>query len=108
MKRAAQPVPSGSADERGTRLDAQEAEFGLVVIAQELAPVVVADGQARGAAGGVGAEHPAKALAQRPQGREPGAGLGRVDPEAIGGAMIHGDEDGRRPLGQRGGDVGPL
>ncbi len=98
MNRSAQPLPSGARTNAGARLDAQEPELGLEVVAPALAAMIVSEGQPRRHAG----RHRPKArphpLPDRPERRGPGGAAGGVDADPIGRAVVHGDEDRREPL----------
>src|SRR5687767_5621285 len=83
-------VPLRFADEGGAAGDTRERQLGLVVVAQELAAVVVTKRQAGDDVLGIAAEDRADALAERLERREAGATTGGVDADAPGGEVVDG------------------
>ena len=77
-------------------------------VADVLAPVVVSDREADGDQRSDGAEARAHALVDGFERLVAGARLRRVDADALGGAVVHGEEDGHLAvlLGECGGRVG--
>ena len=84
--------------ERRARGRAQEPELVLVVPAQELTPVIVADREAQGDALLVAAEMLLDPLTDGLERLEAIPVERGVDADALGGAVIHDAEDRRRPL----------
>ena len=95
-------VALGLAHEGGRRRDAEEGELALEVVGDELAAVVVAQLEARSDALGEGAEAGADTLPDRLEGLEAGGSARGVDADALGRAMVDGDEDRGLPLGGQG------
>jgi hypothetical protein len=101
-------VPLRRADEGGRAFDAEEAQLALEGVGHVLRAVVVPDGEAARDARGEAAEVTAHALAHRLESHEAGGAPGGVDTDALGGAVVDGDEDGGLAFaGDRGGQVGP-
>src|SRR3954467_6149113 len=101
-------VALGLADERRRALDAEEADLGLEVVADVLAAVIVAEPQAGGDVLGEGAMASADGLPDRLQGLEPVGAAGGVDADALGRAVVDGDEHrGLTLAGHHRGQVGP-
>ena len=111
MNRSAQPLPSGSRNDRQRRssvalarrvvaprgrraLDAKEGDLRLEVVAHILAAMVVAELEAGGDLLGKGAEALTHRLSDRFQRLEAIAALGGMDASAFGGTVIDGDEHG--------------
>lgn len=86
-------VALGLGDERRARPDAEEAELVLEGSAHVLAAVVVSQREAGGDATVVAAEVVADGLPQGFQGLEAGATPGRVQADALAGAVVDGEED---------------
>src|SRR3954471_21605556 len=91
-------VALGLAHEGRRALDAKEADLGLEVVADVLAAVVVAQPEAGGDPLGERAEALAHRLRDRLERREPVGAAAGVDADALGRAMIDGDEPRRLAL----------
>jgi hypothetical protein len=87
-------VPLRLPDVGRAAADAEEVEFRLVVARHELAAVVVAEGEACGDALPVASEALPDPLADHLEGLEAVPVAGRVDADALLGAVVDGDEDG--------------
>src|SRR3954454_15019710 len=85
-------IALGLAHEGRRALDAKEADLGLEVVADVLAAVVVAQPEAGGDPLGERAEALAHRLRDRLERREPVGAAAGVDADALGRAMIDGDE----------------
>jgi hypothetical protein len=103
MKRSAQPLPSGArmkAGEgegrpplvRGRPERAEPGDLALEVAGHVLASVIVADAEALGGVPFDAAEAIGDALPDRLQRLVPGAVQGGMDADALGRAMVDGDE----------------
>jgi hypothetical protein len=107
MNRSAQPLPSGARTKAGELSMPRKRSSSWKSSGHVLAPVVVADGEAAGDALGEAAEVAAHALADRLQGLEAGGAPRRVDADALGRAVVDGDEHrGLALAGPGGGQVG--
>ena len=96
-------VALGLADEGRGRLDAEEANFVLEVIAHVNAAVVVAQAQTARDACGKKAEVLVHALSDGLERFEPAGSFGYVKSDALGGAMVDGSKDGNGTVLLRGG-----
>src|SRR5712692_8762970 len=100
-------VALGFSHEGRATADSQEAQFGLEVIAHELAAMVVPQGQPVGDLLTVGTEVGPYSLPQGLQRLEARAAAGRVNPHTLRRGVVHRDEDGGRALlAPAGGRVG--
>src|SRR5487761_375348 len=100
-------IALGLAHEGGAGLDAEKAQLGLVVVAHELAAVVVAELEADADLFGIAAENEADALPDGFQRFVSSSPPGGMDTQAFGAAVVDGDEDAGLTLsGQRAGLVG--
>src|SRR3954454_20928298 len=101
-------VALGLADESRRALDAEKADLGPEVMAHVLAPVIVAEPEAGGDVLGEGAEALAHRLPDRLQGLEAVSVKAGVDADALGRAVVDGDEHRRLALaGHHRGQIGP-
>ena len=91
-------VTFGLADEGGRRRDAEEGELALEVVGNELAAVIVAQLEAGSHALREAAEAGADTLSDRFEGFEACRPSGGVDADALGRAVVDGDEDRRLTL----------
>src|SRR3954452_22510088 len=111
LERADEPlgaaVPFGGPNERRRAVDAREAQLPLEVAGHVLAAVVVAEREAAGDLLREAAEVAPHPLAERLERLEPVGTVAGVDADALGRAVVDGDEDGGLTLaGDRGGQVG--
>src|SRR3954470_8056181 len=112
LERADEPlgaaVALGLADEGRRALDAEEADLPLEVVADVLAAVVVAEPQPGGDVPAEGTVAPTDGLLDRLQGLEAVGNPAGMDAQALGRAVVDGDEHRRLTLaGHHRGQVGP-
>src|SRR4051794_41748058 len=100
MKRSAQPLPSGSRTKGRRAFDAEETDLGLEVVADVLTAVVVAEPKAGSDALGEAAMALADGLPDRLEGLEAIRAAAGGDADALGRAVVGGDEN-RRPAPPR-------
>ena len=93
------PISLGLPYEGRRRLDTQEADLFLEIVAPVNTAVVVTQAQTGRRAGGKSPEVLVDALADRLQRLKPGGFLDGVDAHTFGRAVIDGGEDGHRTFG---------